>query len=202
MRAARADRASVPLLWRGEESRLLAALRTGAPGPVALICEDAAAHAILPVLAYLTGSCGRRVTVFCPPAPRPDWPESGPLAVRAEAVSLAPIEAFFAAATWARERPAFVLEHARPGAALAARELALRAGIAHLRFGDTAAPAVVSSAPAMSFRTRGFVSTALVLSLLHRRDGAVPPNTGGPEEYGRDAGWARLWGELGHLVAA
>jgi hypothetical protein len=95
-----------------------------------------------------------------------------------------------------------VLEHARPAAALPVRELALRAGIAHLRFGDAGAPAVVSTAPAMSFRAGGFVATALVLSLLHRREGAVPPNTGAAEEYGRDAGWARLWGEIGRLVAA
>lgn len=202
MRAARAERASVPMLWRGEESRLLAALRAGPPGPVALICEDPAAEGILPVLAYLTRSCGRMVTLFCPPAQRPAWPETGPLAVRAEAVTFAPLESFFSPATWARQRPAFVLEHARPGAALAAREVTLRTGIAHLRFGDPAAPAVVSPAPAMSFRTRGFVSTALVLALLHRRDGAVPPNTGASEEYGRDAGWARLWGELGRLLAA
>jgi hypothetical protein len=202
MRAAQADRASVPLLWRGEDSRLLAALRAGRPGPVALLCEDATAHAILPVLAFVTGPCARDVTLFCPPGVSPDWPACGPLAVRAEAVAIAPIEAFFAPATWARHRPAFVLEHARPAAALPVRELALRAGIAHLRFGDAGAPAVVSGAPAMSFRTGGFVSTALVLSLLHRRDGAVPRNTGAAEEYGRDAGWARLWAELGRLVAA
>ena len=203
MLGARADRASVPLLWRGEDSRLLAALRAGAPGPVALICEDATAHAIVPVLACLTGMLGRAVALFCPaPDTPPAWPTTGPLAVRTEAVTLAPLEAFFAPATWATRRPAFILEHGRPRAALPAREVALRAGIAHLRFGDAGAPAVVSTAPAMSYRTRGFVSTALVLALLHRRDGAVPPNTGAPEEYGRDAGWARLWGELGRLVAA
>ncbi|BDG71997.1 glycosyltransferase [Roseomonas fluvialis] len=203
MRAARAERACIPLLWRGEDSRLLAALRSGAPGPVALLCEDASAQPILPVLAFLTGPCERNVTLFCPPtAVPPAWPTTGPLAVRAEAVAFAPVEAFFAAATWARHRPAFVLEHGRPEAALPVRELALRAGIAHLRFGDAGAPAVVSTVPAMSFRTGGFVSTALVLSLLHRRDGAVPANTGAAEEYGRDAGWARLWGELGRLTAA
>jgi hypothetical protein len=193
----------VPLLWRGEHCRLLAALRTGVPGPVALLCDDAGAHEILPVLAYLTGTCGRDVLLFCAgPGQAPAWPARGPLAVRAEAVALAPIDAFFNPATWAGRRPAMVLEHARPDAALAAREVALRAGIAHLRFGDAAAPAVVPTAPAMSYRTRGFVSTALVLALLHRRDGAVPRDSGAPEEYGRDAGWARLWGELGRLLAA
>ena len=203
MRAARVDRASVPLLWRGDDSRLLAALRRDVPGPVALLCEDAAAPAILPVLAFLTGPCARDVTVFCTsPDTPPVWPDSGPLAIRPESVRLAPLGAFFLPATWTAHRPAFVIEHARPSAALPARELALRAGIAHLRFDDAAAPRVVSTAPAMSYRTGGFVSTALVLSLLHRRDGAVPPNTGAAEEYGRDAGWARLWGELGRLIAA
>ncbi|WP_230164150.1 glycosyltransferase family 4 protein [Roseomonas sp. CECT 9278] len=203
MRAAGAERVLAPLLWRGEESRLLAALRGSPPGPVALICADVAARDILPVLACLTGLLGREVTLFCPPAATPPaWPTSGPLAVRAEAVTRAPLAAFFAPASWATRRPAFILEHGRPRAALPAREVALRAGIAHLRFGDDSAPAVVPTAPAMSYRTRGFVSTALVLSLLDRRDGTVPPNTGAPEEYGRDAGWARLWGELGRLVAA
>ena len=203
MRAARAERACVPLLWRGEESRLLAALRGAPAGPVALICEDPGAREVVPVLACLTGMLGREVALFCPAPPAaPSWPDSGPLAVRAEAVRLAPIDAFFAPASWAIRRPAFVLEHGRPAAALPAREVALRAGIAHLRFGDPAAPAVVSTAPAMSYRTRGFVSTALVLGLLHRHEGEAPPNTGAAEEYGRDAGWARLWGELGRLLAA
>lgn len=203
MHAARAERASMPLLWRGEESRLLATLRGGTPGPVALLCEDPSAREVVAVLACLTGMLGREVALFCPPAAAaPTWQASGPLAVRTEAVRIAPIEAFFTPASWAARRPAFVLEHGRPAAALPAREVALRAGIAHLRFGDAGAPAVVSTAPAMAYRTGGFVSTALVLSLLHRRDGAAPPNTGAAEEYGRDAGWARLWGELGRLVAA
>lgn len=203
MRAAGAERVLAPLLWRGEESRLLAALRGAPPGPVALICADAAARDILPVLACLTVLLGREVALFCdhPPA-APAWPASGPLAVRAEAVAVAPLADFFTPATWATRRPAFILEHGRPATSLPAREVALRAGIAHLRFGDAGAPAVVSTAPAMSYRTRGFVSTALVLSLLDRRAGAVPPHTGAAEEYGRDAGWARLWGELGRLVAA
>ncbi len=71
MRAAHADRASVPLLWRGEESRLLTALRGAPPGPVALICEDATAREVLPVLACLTGMLGREVTLFCPSPPAP-----------------------------------------------------------------------------------------------------------------------------------
>jgi hypothetical protein len=204
VRAAKADRAAVPLLWRGEESRLLLALRGSTPGPVALICDDPAAREILPVLACLTVMLGRAVVLFCPSqaAATPAWPTSGPLAVRLDAVSRAPVEAFFAPATWADHHPAFVLEHGRPAGALPAREVALRAGIAHLRFGDPGAPELVPTTPAMSYRTRSFVSTALVLSLLHRRQGAAAPNTGAAEEYGRDAGWARLWGELGRLVAA
>jgi glycosyltransferase involved in cell wall biosynthesis len=203
MRAARAERASVPLLWRGEDSRLLAALRAATPGPVALLCEDAAAPAILPVLACLTGMLRREVVLFCPsPETLPAWPSSGPLAVRAEAVSAAPIDAFFAPESWARRRPAFVVEHRQPRASLPAREVALRTGIPHLRFDDPIAPVVVSTVPAMSYRTRGFVSTALVLGRLDRFDGAVPLNAGAAEEYGRDAGWARLWGELGRLLAA
>jgi hypothetical protein len=165
---------------------------------VALIADDPSAPVILPVLACLTGMLGRQVTLFCPArdgAPAA-WPVAGPLAVQAGAVTLAPLDAFFAPASWARHRPAFVLEHGHPRAALPAREVALRAGIAHLRFGDRSVP----TAPAMSYRTRGFVSTALVLSLLHRRKGGVPPNTGAAEEYGRDAGWARMWGELGRLA--
>jgi hypothetical protein len=203
MQATGAARAAVPLLWRGEECRLLTALRAAPPGPVALLADDPAAPAILPILAYLTATLGREVALFCPdPAALPAWPAEGPLAPRAGAVSAAPIAAFFAPATWARRRPAFVLEHRSPGASLPAREVALRAGIAHLRFDDPAAPAAVSTAPAMSFRTRGFVSTALVLGLLDRRGAGVPANAGAPEEYGRDAGWARIWGEIGRLLAA
>ncbi len=203
VQATGAARATVPLLWRGEECRLLAALRASEPGPVALLAEDPAAPAILPVLAHVTGTLGRDVVLFCPdPAALPPWPEAGPLAPRRGAVSAEPLATFFAPATWARRRPAFVLEHRSPAASLPAREVALRAGIAHLRFDDPAAPAVVSTAPAMSFRTRGFVSTALVLGLLDRRGDEVPVNAGAAEEYGRDAGWARIWGEIGRLLAA
>jgi hypothetical protein len=202
LRAAKAERAAVPLLWRGEESRLLAALRAGAPGPAALLAADPAAPEVLPVLACLTGMLGRPVRLFCPGGAAPPWPARGPLAVAAERVAVAPLGAFFDPGQWAQARPAFVLEHGRPGGPLPVREVALRAGIAHLRFGDPGAPEVVPTAPAMSYRTRGFVSTALVLGLLHRRAGGAPPNTGAAEEYGRDAGWARLWGELGRLLAA
>lgn len=205
MRAARADRAAVPLLWRGEESRLLAALRSAEDGPVALLAEDAAADALRPVLAYLTTTLGRDVRIFAAhPAPDavPAWPAAGPMAVAAERVSLARLGEYFEAATWARARPAFVVEHGRPEAALPAREVALRAGIAHLRIGDPAAPDIVRAEPALSYRTRGFVSAALALSALHRRRGALPEHAAAAEEFGRDAGWARIWGEIGRLLAA
>lgn len=204
VRAAKAERAAVPLLWRGEESRLLAALRGAAEGPVALLTEDPAAREVGPVLACLTGMLEREVRLFTPAGAPPErpWPASGPLAVRAEALSFAPLAAFFDPASWARHRPAFVVEHGRPRRALPAREVALRAGIPHLRFADPAAPAAVSTAPAMSYRANGFVSAALILSALHHRAGGAEHGPGAAEEYGRDAGWARLWWELGRLLAA
>jgi len=205
MRATRAERAAVPLLWRGEESRLLAALRGGAAGPVALLAEDAAAPMLRPVLAYLTTTLGRDVRIFAAePEGRaaPAWPAAGPLAVRADRVSRAPLAAYFEAATWAQARPAFVVEHGRPDGALPAREIALRAGIAHLRIGDPAAPEVVAAGPARSYRTRGFVSAALVMAALHRHQAAPGEQPGAAEEFARDAGWARIWAEIGRLLAA
>jgi len=197
-----AERAAVPLLWRGEESRLLAALRHGAPGPVALITEDPAAPELGAMLACLTTLHGHNVQLFAPEGPLPDWPATGPLAVPAASVSHAPIGAFFAPATWARHRPAFVVEHGRPFAALPAREMALRAGIRHLRFGDPAAPAVAATGPAMSYRARSLISATLILAAMHRSQEEPPEHTTAAEEYGRDAGWARIWGELGRLLAA
>ncbi|GGJ28555.1 glycosyltransferase [Neoroseomonas lacus] len=202
--AARAERAAVPLLWRGEESRLLAALRGGAPGPVAMLVEDITAPDLLPVLAYLTTALGRKVTIFAPDraVPLPDWPNDGPLAVRREAIARADVADFFDPKFWNRRRPVFVVEHGRAAATRPAREVALRAGIAHLRFGDPAAPDAVSTAPAMAYRTRHFISTALVLATLDRQNGAATEAGGAAEEFGRDAGWARIWGEIGRLLAA
>ena len=203
--AAQAERIAVPLLWRGEDSRLLAALRGAAPdGPVALMATDAAAPALLPVLAYLTSTLGREVALFVgdPAAPLPEWPESGPLAVRRKAVTVAGLDAAFDPRRWQRRRPAFFVEHGRAPAARPAREIALRSGIPHLRFGETSAPEVVSTAPALTYRVGGFVSAALVLAALHRRAGQPPVIDEATEEFGLDAGWARLWGELGQLVAA
>lgn len=200
--ASKADRATVPLLWRGEDSRLLAALREGPEGPVALITDDPAAPEVGAILACLTTLHGRSVCLFAPEGPLPDWPATGPLAVRAEAVSHAPQAAFFAPATWSGLRPAFVVEHGRPPGALPAREVALRAGLRHLRFADPAAPAVASTAPAMSYRARGVLSAGLVLAAMHRDAGDPPEHTTAAEEYGRDAGWARIWGEIGRLLAA
>jgi hypothetical protein len=202
--ASGAERAAVPLLWRGEECRLLAAWRGGGAGPVALLAEDIAAPEILPVLAHLTTTLGRRVTVFTPEGAvaLPDWPQDGPLAVRCEAIARAGMADFFEPKTWSRQRPAFIVEHRRPAATRPAREVALRAGIAHLRFGDPAAPDVVSTAPALSHRTRHLVSTALVLGMLDRCDGSPAEAGDAAEEFGRDAGWARIWGEIGRLLAA
>jgi hypothetical protein len=117
-------------------------------------------------------------------------------------VSLEPLAGFFDPASWAGARPAFVVEHGRPAGCLPARELSLRAGLPHLRVGDPGAPEAVSTAPSMSYRTRGFVSAALVLAALHRQDAPPPAHATAAEEFGRDAGWARIWGELGRLLAA
>lgn len=203
VQATQAERAGVPLLWRGEDSRLLAALRGAPQGPVALLTEDPDSPALPPILACLTGMLGREVRIFTPSgaAPARPWPDSGPLAVWRDAVTYAPLAAFFDAGSWARHRPAFIVEHGRPAAARAAREVALRAGIRHLRFADPSAPPAVSTAPAMSYRANGFVSAALVLSALHRQSGHAAAGPGIAEEYGRDAGWARMWTELGRLLA-
>ncbi|MBR0673519.1 glycosyltransferase [Neoroseomonas soli] len=203
-RAAGAERAAMPLLWRGEDCRLLATLRGAPEGAVALLTEDPDARELAPVLACLTTMLGRQVRIFAPEGVPPvqPWPTSGPLAVRAEAISFRPIEAFFEPSTWAQSRPAFVVEHGRPARTIPAREVALRAGIPHLRIADPAAPPVVSTAPAMSYRTSGFLQAALVLSALHHRAGGSASGPGAAEEYGRDAGWARLWRELGRLLAA
>jgi hypothetical protein len=201
--AAGAARTAVPLLWRGEDSRLLAALRGRTPGPVALLAEDPSAAELTPVLAYLTTTLGRAVTIFAPDgAAWPEWPAEGPLAVRREAVSHAPTAAFFDPRHWHGHQPAFVIEHARPAATRPAREIALRAGIAHLRIGDETAPPVVSTGPALAYRTCSFISAALVMAALHRRTGMGTEPDDAAEEYGRDAGWARIWGELGRLLAA
>jgi glycosyltransferase involved in cell wall biosynthesis len=201
--AAKAERAAVPLLWRGEDSRLLAALRGTTMGPVALLTEDLAAPILLPVLAFLTATLGRSVTIFTPDGTEalPDWPQEGPLAVQRSAISLAMMADFFSPQSWLRQRPVFIIEHGRPATTRPVREIALRAGIAHLRIGDEAAPDVVSTAPAMAHRTRGFVSTALVLATLDRRNGAATDASGAAEEFGRDAGWARIWSEIGRLLA-
>lgn len=202
--AARAERSSAPLLWRGEDCRLLAALRGAPAGPVALLAEDPAAAALLPVLAYLTTTLGRAVTLFTADgaAALPGWPSEGPLAVRREAVSRAGFPAFFDPRSWSRQRPAYIIEHGRPAATRPAREIALRAHIPHLRIGDATAPKVVSTAPALAYRTQGFVSAALVMAALDRRDGTSAAADQAAEEFGRDAGWARIWAELGRLVAA
>lgn len=203
-RASGAGRASVPLLWRGEDSRLLAALRGGAPGPVALLAEDPAAPALLPLVAFITATLGRELRIFAGNGATrlPDWPAAGPLAPRPGGVSLAPLPAFLDPASWAGTRPAFVVEHGRPAACQPARELCLRTGIAHLRVEDPGAPEVIATAPALAYRARGFVSAALALAALHRQDGAPPHQAAAAEEFGRDAGWARIWGELGRLLAA
>lgn len=200
--AALAERAAVPLLWRGEDSRLLATLRQGPEGPVALITADPAAPELGAILACLTSLHGRRVRLFVPDGPLPEWPATGPLAVRGQAVGRAPLAAFFDPATWSRDRPAFVVEHGRPVATLPAREVALRAGIRHLRFADPGAPAVAFTGPALSYRVRGVVSAALVLAALHHGGGDPPEHATAAEEYGRDAGWARIWGEISRLLAA
>jgi hypothetical protein len=202
--AAGIERAAVPLLWRGEESRLLAALRSGAPGPVALLAEDIGAQDVLPVLAYLTTTLRRTVTLFASgnAAPLPDWPTDGPLAVRRDAITRAKMTDFFDPKYWAGRRPVFIVEHGRATATRPVREVALRAGVAHLRFGDAAAPDVISTRPAMAYRTRHFISTALALSALDRLNGAFTEASSAADEFGRDAGWARIWSELGRLLAA
>ncbi|MBR0649936.1 glycosyltransferase [Roseomonas terrae] len=202
-RAAGAAHAAVPLLWRGEDSRLIAALRGGADGPVALLAEDPAAPDLLPVLACLTAAQRRAVTIFAPDgAAMPDWPTDGPLAVRREAISLAATGAFFDPGGWNGRRPAFIVELGRPARTRPAREIALRAGIPHLRIGDPAAPDVVSTAPALAYRTRSFVSAALVMAALDRRAGIPAEASDAAEEFGRDAGWARIWAEVGRVMAA
>jgi len=196
----RIERVSVPMLWRGEDSRLLAALRTAPPdGPVALLAADATAPALLPVLAQLTGTLGRSVALFTDhmPADPPAWPEAGPLAVRRDAVSIEPMAAVFDPGRWRRHRPAFFVEHRRPASARPAREVAQRAGIAHLRFDDPLAPEAVPIGPALTYRTRGLVSTALVLGVLHRMTPEMVPTEQRDTELSRDAGWARIWSELG-----
>ena len=203
--AGQADRVAVPLLWRGEDSRLLAALRSAPPdGPVALLTERAAEPALLPVLAYLTATLNRDVALFVadPEEPLPDWPRNGPLAVCRERVALAGLDTAFDPRRWQRRRPVFFVEHGRPPGARPAREIALRSGIPHLRFGEATAPEVVSAAPRASYRAGGFVSTALVLATLDRRTGEPAVSGEAAEEFGRDAGWARLWGELRLLLAA
>lgn len=200
--AAGIARVAAPLLWRGEDSRLLAALRGAQPGgPVALLAGDIAEPALVPVLAFLTTALGRDVVVFAPDAPAPDWPKDGPLAVRRAAVSLARPADAFDPLRWQRRRPAFIVEHGRTAAARPAREVALRAGIAHLRIGDAMAPDVASAAPGLCYRARGFVSAAVVMAALDRR-GDPQGVADAAEELGKDAGWARIWGELGQVLAA
>ncbi len=202
--AAGAERIAAPLLWRGEDSRLLAALRRAPAGPVALLTEDPGAVELRPILAYLTTALGRVVTLFVPDgvAALPEWPADGPLAVQQDAISCATMAAFFDPQTWRHERPAFVVEHGRPATSRPAREIAMRAGIAHLRIADPSAPGVVSTRAALTYRTRGFVSAALVMAALHRRDGDASGTDDAAEELGLDAGWARIWSELGRLLAA
>ncbi|MBW6396496.1 glycosyltransferase [Roseomonas sp. HJA6] len=202
--AAGAERVAVPLLWRGEESRLLAALRTAPPGgPAAVLAADASAPALLPVLAFLTTALGRQVALFVanPEAGLPNWPQDGPLTVRGEMIALAGLDAAFDPHRWRGRRPAFFVEHGRTSAARPAREVALRSGIAHLRFGEATAPEVVSTAPALSYRAGGVVSTALVLATLDRQAEEAAATGDAAEELGRDAGWARLWSEFGRLLA-
>jgi glycosyltransferase involved in cell wall biosynthesis len=198
--ATSAERVAVPLLWRGEESRLLAALRSGRRGPVALLAERADAPGLLPLLAFLTLAEGREVLLFHGGAALPDWPRNGPLAVRADAVLGAPVAAFFRPATWAEGAPVVVVEHGRPSGC-AAREAALRAGLPYLSYGDPAAPPVLEHPGAPCARVRGFAAAALHLAALGR---AVPPSGTDPalaREFGQDAGWARMWREIGDLAA-
>ncbi|MBB5690017.1 hypothetical protein FHS88_002143 [Roseomonas alkaliterrae] len=199
LRASGAERATAPLLWRGEESRLLAALRGGRPGPVAILAADAGAPGLLPILAFATGTLGRSVILFAPGGQPPSGPASGPLAIRPGSVSLAPAAAFLDPATWRGRRPAFVVEHGRPPGAGPVRELALRAGIAHLRTADPGAPEVLAIPPGPSARARGLASAALAMA-AYDRAAETPPDGAAAEEFARDAGWARIWAELGRLI--
>lgn len=199
LRASGAERAAVPLLWRGEDSRLLAALRGGRPGPVAILAADAAAPDLLPILAFVTGTIGRPVVLFAAGGALPPGPPSGPLAIRPGTISLAPLAEAFDPGSWRGRRPAFVVEHGRPAGAEPAREIALRAGIPHLRIADPAAPKVVPIPPGPSARARGLASAALVMAAFDRGAG-TGQDTAAAEEFARDAGWARIWAELGRLV--
>ncbi|MBP0463163.1 glycosyltransferase [Roseomonas sp. PWR1] len=199
--ASGAERLAVPLLWRGEDSRLLASLRATPRGPVALLTRRPDAPDLLPLLAFLTRVQGRQLRLFHAGEAPPSWPASGPLAVRTEAIQLLPIDAFFRAATWSAGGPGCIIEHGRPTTSVA-REVALRAGIPHLSVADPAAPAVAKAQPSLSGRARGFVSAALLLAALDRDVDWREADRTLAVEYGQDAGWARIWRELGDLVAA
>lgn len=195
-----AERLAVPLLWRGEDSRLLAALRSRRRGPVALLAERADTPALLPLLAFLTGAEGHEVRLFHAGGALPDWPRNGPLALRAEAVTGAPLAEFFQPGTWAAAAPTCVVEHGRP-AGCAVREAALRAGLPYLSYGDPAAPPVLEEPGASCARARGFAAAALHLASLGRAVPAAGPDAAVMREFGHDAGWARMWREIGDLVA-
>ncbi|MBR0678459.1 hypothetical protein GXW77_20010, partial [Roseomonas alkaliterrae] len=94
---------------------------------------------------------------------------------------------------------AFVVEHGRPPGAGPVRELALRAGIAHLRTADPGAPEVLAIPPGPSARARGLASAALAMA-AYDRAAETPPDGAAAEEFARDAGWARIWAELGRLI--
>lgn len=194
-----AEQMAVPLLWRGEESRLLAALRSARRGPVALLAARADAPALLPLLAFLTGAEGREVRLFHAGGALPDWPRSGPLALPADAVAGAPVADFFRPATWAEGAPVVVIEHGRPGGG-AAREAALRAGLPYLSYGDPAAPPVLEHPGASTARVRGFAAAALHLAALRRAGTPPGADPAVAREFGQDAGWARMWREIGDLV--
>ncbi len=196
-----AERVAVPLLWRGEDSRLLAALRSGRRGPVALLADRADGPALVPLLAFLTGSEGRKVRLFHAGETLPDWPRNGQLAVPADAVTAAPVAEFFRPSTWAEGAPICVIEHGRP-AGCATREAALRAGVPYLSYGDPAAPPVLDEPGASSARVRGFAAAALHLAALGRAAPRSGPDPAVAREFGQDAGWARMWREIGDLVAA
>ncbi len=195
-----AEQIAVPLLWRGEESHLLAALRSRRRGPVALLAARADAPALLPLLAFLTATEGREVRLFHAGGPVPDWPRHGALAMRADAISDAPLATFFRPETWADGAPACVVEHGRPGGC-AAREAALRAGVPYLSYGDPAAPPTVEQPGAACARARGFAAAALHLAALGRAGPRSAPDPAVARELGQDAGWARLWREIGDLAA-
>lgn|GEM_PF-2192246 len=203
-RIAGAERVQLPFLWRAEGSALIAALQAGRPGRVALLLPDVGGDAALvPVLAHLTTTLGLAVDLYLddPGRALPGFPVEGPLAIAADAVRRRPLDAFFDPATHGRERPRFVVEFGRRLAAAAAREVTMRAGIPHLRLFDEALPRVASG-PALRQRARGFVAAALAMAAMKREGEQLAElvRTGRTEELSRDAGWARLWHEVGRLA--